>query len=208
MARQEQGAGRGWRCSRRRGLRGLAALLAVTALACLPMPPGAAEEATLGGPFELVDHNGVARTDRDFHGFYPLVYFGFTRCPDLCPTTLAVMGHALDELARRAPAKADGVLPIFVTVDPQRDTVDVLKAYVPSFHPRLVGLTGTPEQIERMTKSYGAYYAPVPIGGGDYMMDHSGFILLMGPEGEYVTHFESDLAPAELAAELERSVEE
>jgi protein SCO1/2 len=180
-------------------------VLALLVLACLPVSTGA-EEVTLGGPFELTDQNGVTRTDRDFHGSYPLIYFGFTHCPDLCPTTLAVIGQALDALAQDAPEKAERVLPVFVTIDPARDTVAVLKSYAASFHPQLVALTGAPDQIERMAKAYGAYYAPVPIGGGDYMMDHSGFILLMGPAGEYVTHFESDITPAVLAAELERRV--
>jgi protein SCO1/2 len=205
MARQEPEARQAWRRSPQRGFGGLAILLMV-ALISLPAAKGMAEEASLGGPFELTDHHGDMRTDRDFHGSYLLIYFGFTRCPDLCPTTLAVVGHALDALAERAPAKAERVAPLFVTVDPPRDTAEVLESYVASFHPRLIGLTGTAEQVEHMAKSYGAYYAPVPIGGGDYIMDHSGFILLMGPEGEYVTHFESDVVPSELAAALERWV--
>lgn len=208
MARHAGDADHVGRCAHRRGRGGPAVLLAAMVLACLPVSPRAAEEVTLGGPFELVDQNGITRTDRDFHGFYPLIYFGFTHCPDLCPTTLAVMGQALDALAQGAPGTAKRVLPVFVTVDPGRDTVEVLKSYVASFHPQLVGLTGTPDQIERMAKAYGAYYAPVPIGGGDYMMDHSGFILLMGPAGEYVTHFDSDITSSALAAELERRVEE
>jgi protein SCO1/2 len=161
-----------------------------------------------GGPFELTDHNGVTRTDAYFHGSYPLIYFGFTHCPDLCPTTLATMGGALDALAEHAPAKEARVVPVFITVDPARDTVAVLKSYVASFHPRLVGLTGTAEQLDQVARSYGAFYAAVPTGAGDYMMDHSGFILLMGPGGEYITHFEPGITPAEPAAELERRVEE
>jgi len=187
---------------------GVGALLALLVLAWPIGGSPAADEAALGGPFELVDQNGVVRTDRDFLGSYPLIYFGFTYCPDLCPTSLAKMGQALDELAAHAPGKAARVAPVFVTIDPKRDTVDALRSYVGSFHPRLVGLTGTPEQIEQMAKSYGVYYAPVPTGDGDYLMDHSGFILLMGPRGEYITHFEPHITPAELAAELDRRVEE
>jgi protein SCO1/2 len=186
----------------------LAILLLAAALTWLPPASVAADTPTLGGPFELTDQNGVRRTDADFHGFYPLIYFGFTHCPDLCPTTLALMGRALDALAEQAPAKAARVVPIFITVDPERDTVDLLHGYVASFHPRLVGLTGTPAQVEHVAKNYGAFYAPVPIGGGDYLMDHSGFILLMGPEGDYVTHFESDVTQDELVEALAQHVAE
>jgi protein SCO1/2 len=204
MARRETDAVR-----RRTGrLSCLAILLLAAALTWLPPASVAADTPTLGGPFELTDQNGVRRTDADFHGFYPLIYFGFTHCPDLCPTTLSLMGRALDALAEQAPAKAARVVPIFITVDPERDTVDLLHDYVASFHPRLVGLTGTPAQVEHVAKNYGAFYAPVPIGGGDYLMDHSGFILLMGPEGDYVTHFESDVTQDELVEALAQHVAE
>ena len=195
---------------RRRGrqLSGVAILLVVAVLALLLPAPLAADTPTLGGPFELTDQNGVRRTDADFHGFYPLIYFGFTHCPDLCPTTLSLMGRALDTLAEQAPAKAARVVPIFITVDPERDTVELLHDYVASFHPRLVGLTGTLAQIDHVAKNYGAFYAPVPIGGGDYLMDHSGFILLMGPEGEYVTHFDSDVTQNGLVEALAQHVAE
>ena len=155
---------------------------------CLSVPilAKAAAEATLGGSFNLVDQDGTPRTEADFHGSYPLIYFGFTHCPDLCPRSLGTMGAAIDELMARAPAKAQRVVPILITVDPARDTVAAMKSYVATFHPRLVGLTGSAEEIERVTRAFGAFYAPVPESGGGYVMDHSGFILLMGPEGEYV----------------------
>lgn len=165
-----------------------------------------ADEVTLGGPFSLVDQDGTSRTEADFYGSYPLIYFGFAHCPDLCPRSLATMSAALDDLTTRAPHKAKRVVPVFITVDPARDTVAAMKAYIANFHPRMVGLTGSDEAIERVTREYGAFYAPVPQGGGDYAMDHSGFILLMGPKGEYVTHFESDVRADELARELERRV--
>jgi protein SCO1/2 len=163
------------------------------------------EAVTLGGPFELVDQDGATRTAEDFHGSYLLIFFGFTHCPDLCPTSLATMSDALDALAARSPAKAERVTPVFVTVDPDRDTVPVMKEYVAHFHPRLVGLTGSPEAIDRMTKDYGAFYAPVSLGE-DYTMDHSGFILLMGPAGEYLTHFDPGISADELVAALEQRV--
>jgi protein SCO1 len=183
-------------------------LLCLAVMLYLPASAGAAGSPTLGGPFELVDQNGTPRTDADFHGSYPLIFFGFTHCPDLCPTSLATMSQALDGLAERAPAKAARVVPMFITVDPERDTVAVMKEYVKAFNPRLVGLTGTPDQIDQVARNYGAHYAPVPIGGGDYLMDHSGFILLMGPAGEYITHFESGVTADELVGELEKRVKE
>ena len=182
----------------------LSAFLALCLLVAIPTQ--AAGDATLGGSFNLVDQNGTLRTDADYHGSYPLIYFGFTHCPDLCPRSLGAMGAAIDDLAARAPAKAQRVVPILITVDPARDTVAAMKSYVASFHPRLVGLTGSAEEIERVTRAFGAFYAPVPENGGGYAMDHSGFILLMGPEGEYVTHFEPNVVAEELAAELERRI--
>jgi cytochrome oxidase Cu insertion factor (SCO1/SenC/PrrC family) len=187
----------------RRGWLNAGALVASLALSLLAK---AADEATLGGPFSLVDQNGARRAEADFHGSYPLIFFGFAHCPDLCPRSLATMSAAIDELAARAPEKAERVVPIFITVDPERDTVAAMKSYVANFHPRMVGLTGSAQEIERVTRDFGAFYAPVPQGGGDYAMDHSGFILLMGPEGEYVTHFEPNVRADQLAEELERRV--
>ena len=188
--------------------RARSAMLSVSLALCLlvTIPTHAAADATLGGSFNLVDQDGTPRTDADYHGSYPLIYFGFTHCPDLCPRSLGAMGAAIDDLAARAPAKAQRVVPILITVDPARDTAAVMKSYVASFHPRLVGLTGSADEIERVTRAFGAFYAPVPENGGGYAMDHSGFILLMGPEGEYVTHFEPNVGAEELAAELERRI--
>jgi len=166
----------------------------------------AADSVSLGGSFHLIDQTGTPRTDADFHGSYPLIYFGFTRCPDLCPRSLGTMGAAMDALAARDPQKARRLALLFITVDPERDTVAVMKDYVGKFHPRLIGLTGSAQEIERVTRNYGAFYAPVPEEGGDYAMDHSGYIVLMGPAGEYLTHFESDVRVEELVAELQRRV--
>lgn len=180
----------------------------VMAILLLLMPVGAlaADDASLGGPFRLIDQNGAVRTEADFRGSYPLIYFGFTHCPDLCPRSLGTMSTALDELSARAPAKAQRVALLFITVDPERDTVAVVKDYLAKFHPRLIGLTGPAKEVEGMTRTYGAFYAPVPQEGGDYTVDHSGFIVLMGPAGEYLTHFESDIGADALAAELEQRV--
>ncbi|MGF1611985.1 MAG: SCO family protein [Kiloniellales bacterium] len=167
------------------------------------------EGVTLGGPFELVDQFGRTQSHRDIHGNYLLIFFGFTHCPDTCPTTLSTVSAALDSFALDSSKRAARVVPVFVTIDPARDTVAVLQDYLANFHHRFVGLTGTPEQIGKMAKSYGAYYAPVPTDtAGDYLMDHSAFILLMGPQGNYLTHFEPDAEATEIAAELDRRVED
>lgn len=113
----------------------------------------------IGGPFDLIDQNGTPRSDADFHGQYMLVQFGYTTCPDVCSIALDTMSRALDTLAERDPAKAARVAPIFISVDPARDTVAALKGYAANFHPRLVALTGTHEQIERVAAAYRVYFA-------------------------------------------------
>jgi cytochrome oxidase Cu insertion factor (SCO1/SenC/PrrC family) len=140
----------------------------------------------VGGPFDLIDQNGNRRTDGDFRGKLLIVYFGYTYCPDICPTDLTEIGLAVDKLGELG----NDVQPLFISLDPERDTPDVLKHYVPSFHPRLIGLTGTPAQIRTVADSYMAYYAKyVPGDGGVYLIDHSGLIYLMGRSGEYLGFF-------------------
>ena len=141
---------------------------------------------SVGGPFELIDHTGTKRTDADFRGKLLLVYFGYTYCPDICPTDLAQISLAIDELGVAGQA----VQPLFISVDPARDTPSVLAQYVAMFHPRLIGLTGTPAQIRALADSYKAYYAKYsPPDGGVYLIDHTGFIYLMGRRGEYLGFF-------------------
>lgn len=149
-----------------------------------PMGSG---EALVGGPFSLVDHTGRRVTEKDFLGRYMLVFFGFTYCPDVCPTELQVMSAALDELG----PEGDNIQPVFVSIDPERDTPEVLKQYVENFHPRLVGLTGTPEEIAAIAHAYRVYYKKVESSGasGDYEMDHSTTIYLMDREGRFRKHF-------------------
>ena len=140
----------------------------------------------VGGAFELIDQSGHQRTDRDFRGKLLLVYFGYTTCPDVCPTDLMQIGLTIDRLG----AAGNEVQPIFISVDPQRDTVKVLADYVPMFHPHLIGLTGTPAQIRAVADAYKAYYARYqPEGGGLYLIDHTGFIYLMGRSGEFLGLF-------------------
>jgi cytochrome oxidase Cu insertion factor (SCO1/SenC/PrrC family) len=142
----------------------------------------------VGGPFELTDHTGKPRTNSDFRGKLMLVYFGFTYCPDVCPTDLQAIGLALDKLG----TAADSVQPLFITVDPERDTAAHLAEYVPMFHPRLIGLTGSAEAIRKAADAYKVYYAKVdpPKGdGGYYTVDHTAFIYLMDREGNYLGFF-------------------
>ncbi len=143
--------------------------------------------ALVGGPFSLTDQTGRRVTDKDFLGKYMLVIFGFTYCPDVCPTELQVMSAALDQLG----TKADSIQPLFITIDPQRDTPEVLKQYVSNFHPRLVGLTGTADEIASVAKAYRVYYSKVENNAGpdNYLMDHSTIIYLMDRQGRFLKHF-------------------
>ncbi len=162
----------------------------------------------IGGPFELVDQTGQTVTEADFAGQYTLVFFGFTYCPDICPTALWEMTQALDMLSEQAPEKAEQVTPIFITIDPERDDVAAMKAYAENFHPRLVALTGTPEQIAKAAREYRVYYKKVEdASDSTYLMDHSGFVYLMGPEGRFLKSFTHQTPPEEMVAELARRVE-
>jgi cytochrome oxidase Cu insertion factor (SCO1/SenC/PrrC family) len=137
---------------------------------------------TVGGPFTLTDPTGKSRSDSEFRGKLMIVYFGYTYCPDVCPTDLMAITQALDALG---PA-AEGVQPVFITVDPERDT-KMLGEYVAAFHHSLVGLTGSPEQIRKVANAYKAFYVKVPDQrSGDYSIDHTGVIYLMGRDGEYL----------------------
>jgi protein SCO1/2 len=144
-------------------------------------------KALIGGPFTLTEHTGRRVTEEDFKGRFTLIYFGYTFCPDVCPAELQVMSAALDQLGK----KGEKVTPVFVTIDPERDTVEQMKSYVSNFHKRLVGLTGSLKEIRAATKVYRIYYKKVADDSSstDYLMDHSSIVYLMSPEGEYLTHF-------------------
>lgn len=144
-------------------------------------------QALIGGPFELTDHTGKRVTDQDFRGRYALVFFGFTFCPDVCPSALQVMSAALDKIG----SKAERITPLFVSVDPERDTPAQLATYVQSFHPRLVGLTGSPDDIAKVVMAYRVYAKKVedPKSTAGYTYDHSSIIYVMNPDGSYRTHF-------------------
>jgi protein SCO1/2 len=141
----------------------------------------------VGGPFELTDQTGQLRTNSDFRGKLMLVYFGFTYCPDVCPTDLQAIGLALDKLGK----DGESVQPLFITVDPERDTAEHLAQYVPTFHPRLIGLTGSAEAIRKAADAYKVYYAKIPLGkpADDYTVDHTAFIYLMDRDGNYLGFF-------------------
>jgi protein SCO1/2 len=186
----------------------LSLLLGLALAAC----SGASEQpplqgARLGGPFSLTDHNGKAVSERDFAGRYRIVYFGFTHCPDVCPTDLMVIGQALTRFEKQDPERAAKVQPLFITVDPERDGAAAMKAYVAAFHPRLIGLTGSPEQIARVAKAHGVYYAKGPMQpGGGYDVDHSRLAMLFGPAGEPIALLPYEKGAAAVAAELDRWV--
>lgn len=141
-----------------------------------------------GGPFTLTDHNGKTVTEKNYGGTYKLIYFGFTFCPAICPTELAKITSALNTLGEDSKK----IQPLFITVDPERDTVEKMKSYVGLFHPSLVGLTGTPEQIKATTKAYKIYAAKVQDPSlSEYTMDHSSFVYLIAPDGRLLYIFKS-----------------
>lgn len=185
----------------------LAALLvAGTAyyIANQPRGPISIGTALVGGPFSLTDQEGRKVTDKDFRGHYMLVFFGYTYCPDICPTELQVMSAALDNLG----AKADDIQPIFISVDQQRDTPEVLKQYVTNFHPRLVGLTGSAEEIASVARAYRVYFSKVENSSGPdaYLMDHSTIMYLMDGQGKFVKHFTYSTDAAALAKAIEEAI--
>jgi len=144
-------------------------------------------KALIGGPFKLVDQHGETVTDRDFRGRYMLVFFGFTHCPDICPAELQVMAASLEALGPRGEA----VVPIFITLDPERDTPEAMANYLKNFGSEFVGLTGSPEAIAEAAKAYRIAYSKFQDDedASDYSIDHSALVYLMGKNGEYVTHF-------------------
>jgi cytochrome oxidase Cu insertion factor (SCO1/SenC/PrrC family) len=160
--------------------------------------------APIGGPFALVDHKGQQRTDEDFRGKYMLIYFGYIYCPDVCPTALQVMTQAVGLLAPETQKK---ITPIFITIDPERDTVKQLNAYVDNFHPSMVGLTGTAEQIAKTARAYRVYYGRAKNTKKettDYLMDHSSIVFLINSDGKYVTHFTHATPPEKMAEKLKK----
>lgn len=159
-----------------------------------------AGQALIGKPFSLTDHNGNTRTSADFAGKYMMIYFGYTYCPDICPTDLSKITRSLELIGD----KAKRIQPIFITIDPERDKGEQLASYVENFHPRLIGLTGTVSEIDAVKKAYKVYGVKVDENGkaapdiktDDYLMDHSPQTFLMGPDGKFIRFFRfSETAP-------------
>jgi protein SCO1 len=150
---------------------------------------------TVGGPFTLTDQAGRKRSDTEFRGRLLIVYFGYTFCPDVCPADLMAITQALDQLG---PA-ATGIQPIFITIDPERDTTMVLGEYVAAFHRSFIGLTGSPEEIRKVANAYKAFYAKVRgERSGEYAIDHTGVIYLMGRDGQYLGFMPPQTGPERL----------
>ncbi len=160
----------------------------------------------VGGDFSLIDAQGKPRTQADFAGRYMLIYFGFSFCPDVCPMALDIMGAALDELSASAPEKAAKLQPVFISIDPQRDTPEALAEYLTYFHSSIIGLTGSPAQIDQTVKAYRVYAAKVPTEAGQpadsYMMDHSSFFYLMDGNNQFIAHFDHATPAEKIAAAL------
>ena len=177
------------------GTGGLAALLLV------PSPPQTTNSmvGALGGPFTLTATDDRTVTDQTYRGKWVLIYFGYTSCPDACPTALNNMGVALDQLG----SDGEHLQPVFITVDPKRDTREALPEYLKSFDPHIVALTGSEEQIAAVLKEYRVYVSAHPeSGGGNYIVDHSSFYYLINPEGRFVRVIAGDVSGEELAARL------
>jgi protein SCO1/2 len=169
--------------------------------------PPPLEGASMGGPFTLTDQNGRRVSDRDFAGKYRLIYFGYTFCPDVCPVDMQVIGAGLRRFEAEDEARAARVQPIFISVDPARDTPAVLRQFVAAFHPRMIGLTGSEAEIAQVAHEYRIYYERGEASpGGGYMVNHTRIAVLYGPEGQPMAIIPHDQGPEGVADELGRWV--
>ena len=165
------------------------------------------EGARIGGPFALTDQNGQAVTERSFAGKYRIMYFGYTFCPDVCPTDVQAISAAVKKLEASDPAIAAKIVPVFVTVDPARDTPAVLKQFVSAVHPRMVGLTGSPQAIDRIKTEYAVYSSKGDASpGGGYLVNHSRQAYLMDPDGKPIALLPQEQGPDAVATEIKRWV--
>ncbi len=168
-----------------------------------PTSEPATPAVVIGGPFTLVDHDGRTVTDVDFRDRHLLVFFGYTYCPDVCPTTLTTIADALDLLGE----DADRLAPLFVTIDPARDTAEHMRDYVAYFHPAIIGLSGSREQIADVARAYRVFFAEVREDGADaddYLMDHSTIVYLMDEDGRFVVHFSGSTHAEDMAATIRK----
>jgi protein SCO1/2 len=181
-------------------LAGVASIVLVIVLVSGRDPVPSAGASAIGGPFNLTDQNGRAVTDKDLRGRPFLVFFGFTHCPDVCPTALFEISEVLGKLG----PDAQRVSALFVTVDPERDTPAQMKDYLSSFDPHLLGLTGDPAAIAAVAKEYRVYVKKVPLDHGDYTMDHTALVYLMDKDGRFVAPFNLKRSTEDAAADLRR----
>lgn len=186
----------------------IALLFALLLSACSgPQAEPPLQGASLGGPFTLTTHEGRRMSSDELAGKYRLVYFGFTFCPDVCPTDLQTIGAAMRQFEEKNPQQAERVRPIFITVDPVRDTPEVMRRYTSNFHPRILGLTGSEEEIAQVARAHGIHFSRAPASeSGDYLVDHARMIVLYGPQGEPIAIVPHDQGPAAVVAALERWV--
>ncbi|XP_066317893.1 protein SCO1 homolog 1, mitochondrial-like [Miscanthus floridulus] len=161
--------------------------------------------AAIGGPFKLLNHDGKPVTEKDFMGKWTLFYFGFTHCPDICPDELQKMAAAIDKIKEKA--KLD-VVPVFITVDPERDTVEQVRDYVKEFHPDLIGLTGTTDEVRQVARAYRVYYMKTEEEGSDYLVDHSIVMYLMNPEMKFVKFYGKNYDTDSLADGIIKEIKE
>jgi protein SCO1 len=179
------------------------ALLLAACSSSVPAPRPPLEGARIGGPFSLTDQNGAVVTDKSFPGQYRIMYFGYTFCPDICPTDVANLARGLKAFAKTDPARAKKVKLIFVSVDPARDTPSLLKGFTAAFHPEMVGLTGTQAAIDDVAKAYGVSVSIAPNQPKDsYLVDHSRATYLMSPDNKPIALIPQDGTAEEIAAEI------
>lgn len=185
-----------------------ALLLLLAASACSPQPAATPPlaGARIGGPLRLVDGDGRPFTERDLIGRWHIVYFGYTFCPDACPTDMAAIGAGLKQVEASDPATGAKVVPVFVTVDPARDTPAVVKRFAVTFHPRAIGLTGSQAEVDAAAKAYGVAHSIGTRSAGGYLVDHSRAAYLMGPDGKPVALVGQDGGPAAVADTIRRWV--
>jgi protein SCO1 len=185
-----------------------AALLVLGAVSCSKPAPAPLAGAAIGGPFVLTDQDGRPFNSRQLAGRYAIFYFGYTFCPDVCPTDMQVLGQALRKLDRDDSAIAAKIQPVFVTVDPARDTPAVVKQFVAAFHPRIIGLTGSESQIIAMAKQYGTYFRKQPTAPGTqgYLVDHMRTATLFGPDQKPIALLPVDADADQVVAEVQKWV--
>jgi len=163
--------------------------------------------AAIGGPFTLTGESGKPVSSSSFDGKYRMIYFGYTFCPDVCPTDMQTLMKGYQQFGKQDPERAAKIVPLFITLDPARDTPAVLTQWTEAFDPRLIGLTGTPEQIDAVAKRFAVYFKrEKPDAQGAYLVDHARMALLMGPKGEPIALIPQDKDAATVAAELDRWV--